>query len=380
VASARFKIPRADSPPPYSYLCVIQSKAKNPGSFFASLAVPPRPSIRQFFWCSIVARCEPGSAVKEVAAVAQENGGNENQHYVPRFLLRNFSEQDKKQKDDKIWAFDKSNSSIFCTNLRNLAAERGFYDIEGDEGLAATESLLSELEDQAARALRKIVEDRGLGKLSSAERQWLSIFCAVQFLRVRNAREKQMFLNDSLKKKIIESGGDVNSVLGFNPMSAKDLKELAVILMWRAAKEFAPHFANKVCLLLETRPSDPFFVSDNPIALHNQNDFGPYGNLGLAVPGIEIYFPITPTLTLTFFEPSILERLDTLSRDGKELIIAAQTGGIAHCADEHVMFLNSLQVINASRFVMSVTRNFALATRMLAEKPHLRLPPLFEIA
>jgi Protein of unknown function (DUF4238) len=150
--------------------------------------------------------------------------------------------------------------------------------------------------------------------------------------------------------------------------------------MLRAATEFAPHFANKVCLLLETRMSDPFFVSDNPIALHNQNDFGPYGNLGLAVPGIEIYFPITPTLTLTFFEPSILERLDTLSRHGEELIRAAQTGGRAHCANENVMFLNSLQVINASRFVMSVTKNFALATRMLEEKPHLRQPPLFEMA
>jgi Protein of unknown function (DUF4238) len=158
-----------------------------------------------------------------MAAMARENSANENQHYVPKFLLRNFSELDKKQKGEKIWAFDKSNSSIFRTNLRNLAAERGFYDIEGDEGRIATETLLSELEDHSAGALRKIVEDRRLGKLSSAERKWLCVFCAVQFLRVRNAREKQIFLNDSLRRKIIESGGDVNNVLGFKPMTEKDL-------------------------------------------------------------------------------------------------------------------------------------------------------------
>jgi len=182
-------------------------------------------------------------------------------------------------------------------------------------------------------------------------------------------------------------------------MTAKQMKQSAITLMLRAAKELAPHFANKLCLLLETSMSDPFFLSDNPIALHNQNDFRPYGNLGLAVTGIEIYFPITPALTLTFPEKSVPERLlasvaafrarsegnefetslrTRLSR-AKELISAAQTGATAHCASEVVMFLNSLQVINASRFVMSATKNSALATRMLEEKPHLRLPPLFEM-
>ena len=44
------------------------------------------------------------------------------------------------------------------------------------------------------------------------------------------------------------------------------------------------------------------------------------------------------------------------------------------------MFLNSLQVINASRFVMSAICDFELAVLMLKEKPHLRLPPQFDFA
>jgi Protein of unknown function (DUF4238) len=332
-----------------------------------------------------------------VAAVARENGARENQHYVPKFLLRNFAELDK-NRSEKVWAFDKSNSSIFCTNLRNIAAECGFYDIDGGDEPIPTESLLSELEGHAAQALRKIVEERSLGSLSSADRDWLANFCAVQFVRVPNLREKQSALDDCLKRKIVESGGDANGVVGFKPMTTKDVKEFAVTMILRAAKEFAPYFANKVCLLLETNVGDPFFVSDNPIALHNENDFRPYGNLGLAVAGIEIYLPITPTLTLTFWDRSVPERLLALvaafkarvngtnletslrTRRPEELIGAAQTGGRAHCASEVVMFLNSLQVINASRFVISATKGFALATRMLQEKPHLRLPPLFEMS
>ncbi len=50
--------------------------------------------------------------------------------------------------------------------------------------------------------------------------------------------------------------------------------------------------------LLETRPERPFYVSDNPVVLKNSNDFGPYGNLGLVVRGIQIYLPLSSTLML----------------------------------------------------------------------------------
>jgi len=40
-----------------------------------------------------------------------------------------------------------------------------------------------------------------------------------------------------------------------------------------------------------------FYLGDNPVlALNNTRDFGPYGNIGLAVPGIEIYLPLTSDL------------------------------------------------------------------------------------
>ncbi|MDV5280161.1 DUF4238 domain-containing protein [Leclercia adecarboxylata] len=51
------------------------------------------------------------------------------------------------------------------------------------------------------------------------------------------------------------------------------------------------HLLKKDWYLLETSPERPFYVSDNPVVLKNSNDFGPYGNLGLAVRGIQIYLP-----------------------------------------------------------------------------------------
>ena len=43
-------------------------------------------------------------------------------------------------------------------------------------------------------------------------------------------------------------------------------------------------------MLLRTEWQKPFLIGDSPLALQNSYDMGPYGNLGLTVPGIEIYF------------------------------------------------------------------------------------------
>jgi hypothetical protein len=47
------------------------------------------------------------------------------QHYVPKFILRNFAD-DKEQ----LHVFDKSTGRKFRPNLKNIAGERNFYVVE----------------------------------------------------------------------------------------------------------------------------------------------------------------------------------------------------------------------------------------------------------
>jgi hypothetical protein len=47
------------------------------------------------------------------------------QHYVPRFLLRNFGTGKK----DKLYVFDKQTERIFTTNVKNIAAESRFMTL-----------------------------------------------------------------------------------------------------------------------------------------------------------------------------------------------------------------------------------------------------------
>lgn len=78
-----------------------------------------------------------------------------------------------------------------------------------------------------------------------------------------------------------------------------------------APKRFGHHFSNKAWVLLETERSRPFIIGDNPLTLHNSIDMGPRGNLGLAVVGIEIYFPLSPARALAMWCPSLVEEFLT---------------------------------------------------------------------
>ncbi len=56
----------------------------------------------------------------------------EDRHYVPKMLLRQFSSDPKE--NEQIYIFDKHKDKKFLTHIRNIAAERGFYETEESDG------------------------------------------------------------------------------------------------------------------------------------------------------------------------------------------------------------------------------------------------------
>lgn len=162
-----------------------------------------------------------------------------------------------------------------------------------------------------------------------------------------------------------------------------------------APREFGPLFDNKTWHVLTTTPKRPFFLGDNPITLQNATDMRPYGNLGLAVKGIEIYFPLTSTRALAMWCPTISEQLiksgeqlqmlrslapqmlkGLKDEEGLERLAAAVKNGtpLAY-GPVHLENFNALQVSNAERYVFSNGENFELARRMLSTHPHLSKGP-----
>jgi Protein of unknown function (DUF4238) len=138
-------------------------------------------------------------------------------------------------------------------------------------------------------------------------------------------------------------------------------------------------------------------LSDHPVVLNNHVDHGPYGNIGLAVEGIEIYMPLASDLMLCAFCPTIAVKLradleaakrlhqNEALRDvmagkmsgeemrqfleamkpkyaiSEEILAAMQAGTPVPAVDVNMDYFNSMQMRHAARFVVSRDGDFALA-------------------
>jgi hypothetical protein len=313
------------------------------------------------------------------------------QHYVPRLLLRGFVAANTEQ----VYVFDKQDSRVFRTSIRKIASERAFYDLDIPDGLATLEPALADLESKAGPIIDGIRKARSVAGLSEADAVTLALFAMVQHQRTVNFRAKVGQMNADMAAWLRKLGHDPNTVKGFKEFDDEELRAFSLFSVARA-HELVPHLLDKAWLLFARSPSKTFYIGDNPIAMQNHKDFGFYGNIGLAVPGIEIYLPLSSDLTLAWYSasfvkelgeglalaeklkiemPSETARIDELSARPGRILAAMSTGDLVYCEGENVVNLNSLQVRYAERYVYSREGDFDLAREMVAKHPSLRSGP-----
>jgi Protein of unknown function (DUF4238) len=314
------------------------------------------------------------------------NGIAKVQHYVPQFLLRNFG----KGKKDQFYVFDKQKAKTFSTNVKNVACESRFYDFELDGESLTLEPLLSEIEGKTKPLFQRILEADNLSVLSIEDRVHLSAFFSIQFARTKNFREQQQYLYEKLTEKIKSVDKD------FYTPDRKDIAEMNMMDILEAPNVYGWDFANKIWILLQTENKRPFIIGDNPVTMRNRNKNEPYPNVGLAVPGIEIYFPLSPTRALAMlcfsFEDIwrkemeayqyLSERAPKLVADHiahvsriKQTLAAIGTGRPLLYRPEQVADFNTLQVIYAERFIFSCMEDFKFAREMMSSHPEIQKGP-----
>lgn len=300
------------------------------------------------------------------------------QHYVPRFLLRHFGTGKK----DKLFAFDKQTDRSFPTNVKNVAAESRFYDFDIEGHALTIEPGLERVESTAKPAIKKILDEDSLVPLSGEDRAALSIFFAVQFIRTKWFRQQFRELPKMLEEHVRRVHGDDADLSSIaDHIRVPDDNELAFQtagFIMKHSRDFALQFANKAWMLIATDVKHPFMIGDHPIGLQNHIDMGLYGNLGLGVTGIEIYFPLSPRRALAMWCPSLHDAFRTAVQvrgdaGARAVLYALENGSPLEYTPGHVMNFNSLQIAHAERFVFSSVDEFSLAKRMLADNPGFRM-------
>jgi hypothetical protein len=336
-----------------------------------------------------------------MASKSKNTDGAQNQHYVPKFILRNFlSNEDKEQ----VTVFDKETGRSFTPNIKGIMAERRFNEfVIDDKWLASFEPSICQMEDKVLPVYRRVVESRRLEN-TEEERAYLAYLIAFQMVRTKAQRDRFTQVDNMVREKwsgIPEI--DAELVEMDDPATLKlrhaDFIENALV-------EFTGLIAKKDFLLMEAPAHRVFYLGDNPVAMFNHEPAHPFwGNIGLAIRGVEIYLPLTKDLMLCAWCPSIIERhraendnklaeyrsallgkllrgemtkdavraanerMSELAKPITDLIASVDNGAPIPLGDGEMDFHNSLQMRASVRHVICPRGDFALAERFMADNP-----------
>ncbi len=128
---------------------------------------------------------------------------------------------------------------------------------------------------------------------------------------------------------------------GLSEEGAKTLQ----LSMMSDTGEFARILLRMKWVVFHNRTPWPFWTSDSPVARHNPIHTRSRGNLGLRSRGIEVHYPLSPRVLLCIIDPLLNRPLaDRYELDDRQFVV----------------FENSVQLSNATRYVFSNTGDFNL--------------------
>jgi hypothetical protein len=310
-----------------------------------------------------------------------------NQHYVPQFLLKNFSYG--KSKDPKIFAFDKSNSKSFPTSVRKSASQNGFYNFDIDGEKHTLEHKLSKLETICGNTVKKICREGSLSEMTHDDHQVLCVFVANLLLRVKKQRAFVEQLNTGMTEWFETMGLKPGDVQNFHAMKPEDVEKLHTEFTHEKVIDIAKLFYDKPIALLKSPNGCNFIISDNPVTMHNHWPKKFRGNKGVSVPGIEVQVPISNKLCLSFVCPHLYQDLDKklnliinakaqnlpmedVDTSYAEMLLSSiKEGKAVEASKDNVTFANSLQIAESLNYIYSNKNDFKMAEEMIKEHPDL---------
>lgn len=194
--------------------------------------------------------------------------GDENQHWVPKFLIKYFGDA------GRVYCLDIHTDEVSKPPPKHVASGYGFNDFDIDGKLVSFEGKLQKIETKAAPVLKRIIERRSLASLSTTDRQHLADFIAAQSFRT------QAFYQGMANKPPREDFGTT-------------FKHL-----WHSSFLVADEIARRHWALMVIESDEVFYLGDNPVVLQRTRNPNDGSNLGFDVEGVEAFLPLSPKYAL----------------------------------------------------------------------------------
>ncbi|MBX3356600.1 MAG: DUF4238 domain-containing protein [Phycisphaeraceae bacterium] len=291
-------------------------------------------------------------------------------HYVPQYLLRHFAVL--QGGNPYVWVLDKRDGRVRRSSIREVAHENAYNAILNHKGEPLSfEPLLAKIDDIGARIIAEI-NRTGRIPLAGQDRVWLSYVMASQLLRAPRVRSDD---HELLQRLIQRAGPDARfegDEQRIGDITAEDIKASCLVGLQEEVPSIAKLLQRLQWFLSQGPTSAPFLISDSPIAFSNMFPRPGRGTLGLKVPGIEVHFPISPRYVLHLICPELTKAALVTLPNRHEFVQGLREGTSTSMQAENVTFTNSLQVIEAHRWVFGRSRaDLDLALDMLRTSPEL---------
>jgi hypothetical protein len=255
--------------------------------------------------------------------------GYKDQHYVPKFYLKNFSS------NGKIGIYNLKTRNFFRRSYRALCSKKYFYSKE-----SKFEQAISPLEGRYSKAIQRLIKAKDTSKLDPDD------FCAllsfVVFQNSRTSREKhnsQKMLNyqtEVLREALRLKGPEISEEL----INDIEIKWNVHFFRMGYALTCGPLLISDLeSKVLVNRSTRDFLFSDEPVIFYNTrfNDMG-YGTTGFQTPGLQIFCPLNPKTMLLFYD--------------KEYYDFGLGNQVNVSLDSDVDSLNQLQLFNANSNIL----------------------------
>ena len=294
------------------------------------------------------------------------------QHFVPQFLLRNFTNE-----SGKLWVYDKSEDRAFPSGTQNIACDGYFYD---DETVAQVtgedqfvEKALAAAEGKWSANLSTVLErvratkNMQFAVLSDEERSSMSEMMAVQMIRTPLVRETNSQMKDAMVRVLKRFSGEDEIPDDKLPEEFRDFdaKQFHVVSMLghESVTTYQKIFFGHIWVFLRAAGLGSFYSSDHPVARRPHVTGGWMSHSGIGSRGIEIAFPIAHDVCLQMYDREHFSQMQIM----EETVNDAPK-------DQMLLYYNAMQVESSHRFLYSKDNDFSHAELVCKDVPEFRNP------
>ena len=181
----------------------------------------------------------------------------EKQHFVPQFILKNFSISNHKQ----LWVFDKLKETSFLNSIRNTASSKNFYELEKENVVLNTEEILSVVESDSAPILKKIINESSVKNITDEEHNIICLFTALQYLRTNKTRDQLQQINQIISDKLKKENYCFDNSLIERTKS--EIKDSSIYNLYSLSLNVMIDFKTKKFGLMIAPKNSVFLTSEN---------------------------------------------------------------------------------------------------------------------